>query len=149
MIGKLSSQQIEQVLLSQTMGRIGCHCESLTYVVPVSYAYDGERIIAHSAEGMKVQMMRTNPEVCFQVDDVDDLANWRSVISWGTFKELSGDDAALAMGFLVERMRPLMVSESLQHHHGAQRGVPFRGVVYEIRLKIKTGRYEKPLSAVP
>ena len=33
--------------------------------------------------------MRANPFVCFEVEDIDDLANWHSVIAWGVFEELA------------------------------------------------------------
>jgi hypothetical protein len=41
MIGELQPQQIEEVLNSQVVGRIGCHAEEETNIVPISYAYDG------------------------------------------------------------------------------------------------------------
>jgi nitroimidazol reductase NimA-like FMN-containing flavoprotein (pyridoxamine 5'-phosphate oxidase superfamily) len=33
--------------------------------------------------------MRKNPNFCFQTDIMENLANWKSVIAWGAFKELS------------------------------------------------------------
>ena len=67
------------------IGRIGCSANGLTYVVPISYAYDNRYIYAHSKEGMKIQMMRLNPMVCFEIDTMDDLENWQSVVVWGRF----------------------------------------------------------------
>jgi len=139
MLGKLTQDQIEQVLHAEVIGRIGCHSEGLTYVVPVTFAYDGQRIIVHSAEGMKVQMMRSNPSVCFQVDQIQDIANWRSVILWGEFRELEDIEAALGMGLLIERMR---VPNSDETSYYQTKG-PMKATVYEIRIGQKTGRYEK------
>ncbi|WP_298733409.1 hypothetical protein [uncultured Chitinophaga sp.] len=48
--------------------------------MPVSYAFNGKYVIAHSKEDMKISMMRKHPQVCFQVDEIEDYANWRSVI---------------------------------------------------------------------
>lgn len=47
-------------------------------------------------EGQKLHMMRANPFVCFEVEDIDDLANWHSVIAWGVFEELACEDEARA-----------------------------------------------------
>ncbi len=58
MLGELNQEQIEQVLRSEVIGRLGCHASGRTYVVPVTYAYDGERIICHSGLGRKIEMMR-------------------------------------------------------------------------------------------
>ena len=34
--------------------------------------------------------MRANPNVCFEVDAMSNMANWQSVILFGTFHELKG-----------------------------------------------------------
>jgi nitroimidazol reductase NimA-like FMN-containing flavoprotein (pyridoxamine 5'-phosphate oxidase superfamily) len=76
-------------LQSQIVGRIGCHDGDLVYVVPISYAYDGEYVYFHSYEGKKIDIMRKNPKICFQIDEMKDMANWKSVIAWGEFEELN------------------------------------------------------------
>ncbi len=112
-LGTLSPTEIETLLASSVVARIGCHAEGRTYVVPVTYVYDGKAVIVQSAEGLKVRMMRLNPLVCVQVDHIDDLANWRSVIAWGRFEELAGTDAAAALVRLRQRLHPMLVSETI------------------------------------
>lgn len=148
MLGELSAEQIEHVLHAQVIGRIGCHAEGRTYVVPVTYAYDGKAVVAHSGEGLKLRMMRASPEVCFEVEEVDDLAHWRSVIAWGRFEELHGEEAAAGMRVLLGRLMPLMTSETAQPSHGLS--ATHRAdthaksaVLYRIVLGEKTGRFEK------
>lgn len=80
MLGVLDNNELEVVLNNALIGRIGCHADDTTYVVPMSYAFDGEYIYGHANEGMKIRMMRKNPKVCFQVDDMRDMANWKSAI---------------------------------------------------------------------
>jgi uncharacterized protein len=65
MLGELTAEQINAVLFNEVVGRIGCHGEGRTYVVPVTYVFDGEAVCAHSAEGLKIRIMRANPDVCF------------------------------------------------------------------------------------
>jgi nitroimidazol reductase NimA-like FMN-containing flavoprotein (pyridoxamine 5'-phosphate oxidase superfamily) len=74
MLGELTKDQSEQVLWSEVLGRIGCYTDGRVYVVPVTYAFDGAYIYAHSKEGLKIQMMRKNPMVCFQVDQMENMA---------------------------------------------------------------------------
>ena len=95
-------------------------------------------------------MARANPRVCFEVDLVDNMANWRSVIAWGRFEELQGPAAGAAMQRLMSRFLPLMTSESAQPSHGlgdvAQHRADTAGrkaVIYRIVLDEKTGRFEK------
>src|ERR1043166_7929179 len=108
MFEKMTTEEIEQLLKQQVVGRIGCYGYGLTYVVPISYAYDGKNIYCHTLEGMKVDMMRKNPQVCFEVDNTKNLANWKSVIAWGSFEELpAGTDRSEAIKMLRERKLPL------------------------------------------
>lgn len=88
MLGELDGLQIEDLLMSLPVGRIGCHAEGITYIVPINYVYENDTIYAHSKKGMKMDIMRKNPDVCFQVDAIDDLLNWESVIAWGKFEEI-------------------------------------------------------------
>lgn len=148
MFGKLSLEEIEQLLTHQLVGRLGCHAEGVTYVVPISYVYDGTFIYCHTYEGMKLNMMRKNPSVCFEVDNTKNLADWQSVVAWGKFEELpEGNDRTEALKKLEARALPLLSSETM--HLDAQ--WPFisadidriEGIVFRIRLVEKTGRFEK------
>ena len=112
MFGNLDESAIETILHRQVIGHIGCHANDTTYVVPISYAYENGCVYAHSEEGMKVNMMRQNPKVCFEVDEMKNLRNWKSVIAWGEYQELTDERARYAaMKLFVER---LFVSFTLQ-----------------------------------
>ncbi len=150
MLGELDDDQIEQVLRSEVVGRIGCHDAGRSYVVPIMYAYDGDAVYAHSTEGQKLHMMRANPFVCFEVEQIDDLANWRTVIAWGVFEQLAGKDEQRALQLLVNRLTPLIPSATAQpgvcthdaegHAHDTAGRTP---ILYRIALSEKTGRFEK------
>ena len=144
MVGDLTPAQIEDVLRSNVIGRIGCHAFGQIYVVPITYAYDGASVYAHSRDGMKLHMMRENPHVCFEVDRMDDLANWQSVIAWGTYDELRGSDRQHALQILVETMESRLPSgppgESAHPHAGMA-----AATLYRIALEKKTGRFERRL----
>lgn len=148
MIGKLTPDEIEEVLRHQVLGRIACHAYGITYIVPVSYAYDGEYLYLHSQEGKKIQMMRDNPEVCFETDNMQNMANWKSVIAWGKFEELTDqENREAALKRLVERILPIVSSETT--HLSPNWPFPpenmdeIEGVVFRIKLHAKTGRFEK------
>ncbi|MDP9040357.1 MAG: pyridoxamine 5'-phosphate oxidase family protein [Bacteroidota bacterium] len=148
MFGNLNSDEIEVVLHSQLIGRIGCHENDITYIVPISYAYDGEFIYALTHEGMKIRIMRQNRQVCFEVEKIPDLANWQTVICWGEFEELPNrTERHHALEMLHARHLPNLTSATTK----LSPMWPFRpdnidkikGVVFRIRLTKKTGRYEK------
>jgi nitroimidazol reductase NimA-like FMN-containing flavoprotein (pyridoxamine 5'-phosphate oxidase superfamily) len=143
MLGELKDSQIESVLRSEVVGRIGCLSDGHVYVVPVTYVYDGECVYGHSADGDKLRAMRAHPDVCFEVEHVDNLANWQSVIAWGTFEELSGTDAEAGMRLLVDRLLPLLSSSTSPPDHDAGSAGGGHASVYRIRLGRRTGRFEK------
>jgi nitroimidazol reductase NimA-like FMN-containing flavoprotein (pyridoxamine 5'-phosphate oxidase superfamily) len=149
MLGMLNSDAIETLLEHQYFGRLGCHSNDFTYIVPISYAYDGSAIYCHCDPGKKVEVMRENPKVCFEVDTLENLANWQSVIAWGDYEEIS--DPALrekALQILFDRKLPTVVSNTIKlcedwpFHPGDLNEVP--GIVFRIKLTKKTGRYEIP-----
>jgi nitroimidazol reductase NimA-like FMN-containing flavoprotein (pyridoxamine 5'-phosphate oxidase superfamily) len=140
-IGTLTPGEIDELLRSEAIGRIGCYGYGRPYVVPITYAYDGVAVYGHSREGLKLRMMRSHPEVCFEVDRTEALSSWRSVIAFGTFSELEADEAALAMGLLRRRLAPLVPSatsapDGLVHVSG----MPWS--VFRILLGERTGRFE-------
>jgi len=148
MLGDLNSKQIEHVLHSLIIGRIGCHSDNRTYVVPVTYAYDGKYIYGHTKEGLKVDMMRKNPMVCFEVDVMENMSNWRSVIAWGKFEELkTPEQRKEGMKILMDTVMPLMTGETTISHSmndSHQKTIEaMKGIVYRIELTKKTGRFEK------
>lgn len=143
MLGTLDRDQIDRVLHSEVVGRIGVSADGRVYVVPVTYVYDGDAVYVHSAEGLKVELMRKAPNVCFEVDHVVDLANWQSVIAQGRYEELAGDLATAAMNLLRSRLSPLTNSETAgPAGHAPGRGDP-PGIAFRIRLAERTGRFEK------
>ena len=61
------------------LARLACSHAEQPYVVPISFAYDGESncLFSFSAIGKKVQWMRENPKVCVEVEDVADRFHGR------------------------------------------------------------------------
>jgi uncharacterized protein len=142
-LGELTSEEIDQVLHSEAVGRLGCYAFGRPYVVPITYAYDGVAVYAHSREGLKLRMMRSYPNVCFEVDRMDGLSNWKSVIAMGTFSELQAKEAELAMEILRRRFAPLVPSAtSVPDGHLHPSGMPWS--VFRILLGERTGRFESP-----
>jgi nitroimidazol reductase NimA-like FMN-containing flavoprotein (pyridoxamine 5'-phosphate oxidase superfamily) len=145
MLGELNRQEIEHLLLRSNVGRIGCSAEGRVYVVPISFAYDGEHVFAHSADGLKLRTMRANPNVCFEVEHIEDNAHWQTVVAWGTYEELSGTDEERATTLLLSRFGPHVTSATALRHsriHGIAQPSA-RTTLFRIRLTEKTGRFER------
>lgn len=149
MFGDLDEEDIDAILHKQIIGHIACHANELTYVVPISYAYQNGKIFAHTYEGMKINIMRQNPKVCFAVHKMENMANWQSVIAWGNFEEITDPvNREAALKVLLMRDLPAITSKTVQ----LTPDWPFipnndlnkivGGIVICIHLTMKTGRYE-------
>jgi nitroimidazol reductase NimA-like FMN-containing flavoprotein (pyridoxamine 5'-phosphate oxidase superfamily) len=150
MIGKLDDQAMDEVLENNITGRIGYSDGTKIFVVPITYLYTGKYILGHSREGEKIDILRRNPEVCFEVDEIHDLANWRSVILWGRYEELSDPkERYYALDLLIRHIHKLKIKAEAES--GAS---PFqineqeimpdkaKSVVYRIRPGERSGRFE-------
>jgi hypothetical protein len=141
MLGTLTSEQVDELLSSQMLGRIGCIVDGRPYVVPITYAYDSSLgcVYAHASEGAKIRAMRANPRVCFEVEQIQDMANWRTVIAFGEYEELGADNAEYGMTLIARQLASASQDRRERAHRLA--GVT-RNVLFRIRLVEKTGRYE-------
>jgi nitroimidazol reductase NimA-like FMN-containing flavoprotein (pyridoxamine 5'-phosphate oxidase superfamily) len=133
----LPFEEIEELLRTAIVGRIAC-CghgqvgDGRPYLVPLAYGYDGKAIYAHSGPGRKLDLMRAEPRVTFEVDQAQASDRWRSVIAEGTFEEVADND---------ERARALRVIYPLPAELPA---LGEQTVVFRIRLTARSGRYETP-----
>lgn len=147
MLGELTRQQIENILLSQVLGRLACCDGKQPYVVPVTYTYDGEYIYGQTNEGAKLNALRKNPLVCFEVDTMTDMKNWQSAIVFGKFEELKDEKAKKARQILFGRIFSLMTSDTIHNHeHEVVTEIdkhPAKLAMYRIKISKMTGRFEK------
>ncbi len=148
MLGKMTNPQIDTILHSQYVGRIGCCVDQQPYVVPVTFAYDGTYLYATSKEGQKIDMMRKNPHVCLEVDIIDNMANWRSVVVIGLYQELVDEhDRKKSLTLLTEKVMPLITSQTVKPKQPTLSSQIIekekRPILFRIKIKEKTGRYEK------
>lgn len=150
MIGELSKRQIERVLTSGIVGRLACCNKNVPYVVPIIYVLDGDYIYAHAQEGQKIRFMRENPPVCLLVDEIDSMANWRSVVINGKFEELKTVAAKKAAAYLINELTGPLVTSSATRRPHRESNPPFvvkkgrRAIYFRIKIISVSGRYEKP-----
>jgi nitroimidazol reductase NimA-like FMN-containing flavoprotein (pyridoxamine 5'-phosphate oxidase superfamily) len=87
-------EAMETILHRATVCRLGLCRDSVPYVVPLSFGYRDNVLYLHSApQGRKMDTIRENPHVCFEVDIDQELVpadtpcawtvRYRSVIGWG------------------------------------------------------------------
>ncbi len=96
-------KQIEAVLKSVRVCRIAMVDKDFPYIVPMNFGYKDRALFLHSAsEGRKIDLIKNNPRVCFEVDELITLKKAKIACEWGAeYKSVIGtgiagfiDDAA-------------------------------------------------------
>lgn len=142
MLGELDKKQILDVLNEQLYGHLACHADDESYVLPINFIYRDNAIYAHSGEGKKIEMMRKNPKVCFQVSEINDNFKWKSVIIWGDFEELKDQERQQAMQGIIHKIMPQVDGAAIGISHGIEPEKHLNLVVYRININKATGRFE-------
>lgn len=96
-------EEMHALLQRVGYGHLGCARDGRPYVVPVHYAYEQPNIYIFTTEGMKTAFITSNPEVCLQVEEVNDKMNWQSVIATGRAERLTKlEEMEHAMGIITK-----------------------------------------------
>lgn len=139
-IAELNSADNIKLLERNKFAHLACHVKDDIFLVPISYVFADGYIYSHSKPGHKVEMMRKNPKVCFQVEEVQDFFHWKSVVAWGEFEELKGDAATTAMRLLIQKFVGNEKRRSeLEIDFAAQLE---SAIIYRIKVEKSTGRFE-------
>lgn len=148
---QLSKDEIQEVLLNGQTGCIGTHNENgYPYVVPVHYVVYEDRIYIHGLiKGQKIDNLRRNNKVCFEVDEMGEIipdnenpcdtnTAFRSVVILGTARMI--DDRAMKEAIL--KMIVLKYTPQLSHLSFPENMMKATGII-EINPIEVTGKYYK------
>jgi hypothetical protein len=107
-IKDMATGEMQALLLRVGFGHLGCTRDDHPYVVPMHYAYDGQDLYFFTTEGTKTEFIAANSEVCFQVEEIADASNWRSVMLIGeAHKIVKQGELEHAMQLITERNQTL------------------------------------------
>ena len=135
----MSPTEMHALLQRESFGHLGCSRDGRPYVVPMHYAYDGKDLYFFTTQGMKTRFIQTNPQVCLQVEEINDTMNWRSVMVVGRANELTlADEIQLAMRLITERNPALTPAISATEVDSLGRAVDI--ALYRITPEVIDGR---------
>lgn len=91
----LEIEEMTYLLQNNYIGHLGYISQNRPFVVPITYYFDEEKkmIICYSGEGHKITSMRKNTEVALQVNEIESVNSWKSVLVHGKFELHYGSDA--------------------------------------------------------
>lgn len=106
----MTTNESIKLLSENYIGRLGYLSKARPEIIPITYYFDPEHkaILTYSGPGNKIDAMRKNPLVSFQVDEITDLEKWKSVLLFGSFEELEGIDAKYTLHQFSEGVKKLL-----------------------------------------
>jgi len=128
---KLSITASRAFLRTSSVGRLAFLNRGRVDIQPVHYAARADWLFLRSAEGSKLTALAHNPYVAFEVDDVRDPLNWKSVVVRGTMYLLDAAERQRAVRALREVMPETLTPDD---------PTPERDVVYGIHIDEVSGR---------
>jgi nitroimidazol reductase NimA-like FMN-containing flavoprotein (pyridoxamine 5'-phosphate oxidase superfamily) len=79
---------IESVIRRADVCRLGLSDDGQPYIVPLNFGYEEGVLYFHSApEGRKIDIIRKNPRVCFEVDVDHELVKAEAACDWSASYE--------------------------------------------------------------
>jgi uncharacterized protein len=138
---ELSEAEAIEVLERNRIGRAAFVVDERIEIVPIHYVYDDRWIFGRTTAGRKFAGLRRNWWVAFEVDEVNTLFDWRSVVVHGGIYVLGDDDdddAPLRERALASLRRLLPATLTPDDP------VPERDVMFGIAVQEITGRAAQP-----
>ena len=108
---------VNAILDAGIVAHVGFVHEGQPYVIPMSYARDGDRLLLHGAGGSRLmRTLASGAPACVTVTILDGIVlarsvfhhsmNYRSVVALGSATKLEGAEKAAALEALVEGLVP-------------------------------------------
>src|SRR5688500_14889080 len=115
--GAYDREVVNAILDAGIVAHVGFGHEGQPYVIPMSYARDGDRLLLHGAGGSRLmRTLASGTPACVTVTLLDGIVlarsvfhhsmNYRSVVALGSAKKLEGAEKAAALETLVEGLVP-------------------------------------------
>jgi nitroimidazol reductase NimA-like FMN-containing flavoprotein (pyridoxamine 5'-phosphate oxidase superfamily) len=105
----MSLVEMQDLLLRVGFGHLGCTRDNHPYIVPRHYAYDSQNLYFFTTEGTKTEYMAANHEVCFQVEEITDASNWRSVMVIGRAEKVAQKEEVEHVMQLLTKYHPSLM----------------------------------------
>ncbi len=115
--GAYDREVVNAILDAGIVAHVGFVHEGQPFVIPMSYARDGDRLLLHGAGGSRLmQTLASGAPACVTVTLLDGIVlarsvfhhsmNYRSVVALGSAQKLEGPEKAAALEALVEGLVP-------------------------------------------
>jgi nitroimidazol reductase NimA-like FMN-containing flavoprotein (pyridoxamine 5'-phosphate oxidase superfamily) len=123
---------------------LACARDDQPYVVPINFAFDGTYLYGFTTEGQKIEWMRSNPSVCFEIDELSSNDEWKSIVVFGRYEELPDTPqfrGARLKAHAFLRKRPMWWQPAYMARQHRDQSHSLTPVFYRIHIQKITGHH--------
>jgi nitroimidazol reductase NimA-like FMN-containing flavoprotein (pyridoxamine 5'-phosphate oxidase superfamily) len=130
--------EIEAMLLRNNVGRIAFSFHDRVDIQPIHYIYERGWLYGRTSEGEKLSTLKHNQWVAFEIDEITDSFNWRSIVIHGSFWLIPprGSPRAEELFTKAAGLMEMLVPGALSERDP----VAFRQVLFRIAISDVRGR---------
>ena len=101
-----NKKDIEQIITESKVCRLGMFDGKMPYIVPMNFGYRDNILYFHSAlSGRKIDILKNNPDVCFEIDIPGKTINSKKACNWSmSFKSIIGEGRVLFINDETEKI---------------------------------------------
>lgn len=93
-IRELARREIEEILARNNVGRVAFVLRDGADIEPINYVYKDGWIYGRTSKGTKLDSVARHARVAFEVDEVEAIFDWRSVVVKGALSVMQPESAA-------------------------------------------------------
>ncbi|HJQ53037.1 MAG TPA: pyridoxamine 5'-phosphate oxidase family protein [Gemmatimonadaceae bacterium] len=138
MFRDLERDEIERILMRNTVGRLAFSFHDRVDIQPIHYVYERGWLYGRTSEGDKIMALTHNQWVAFEIDEVRDVFEWTSVVIHGSFWILHPRGSAHAEELWVKAAE--LVSKIVPGSLTETDPVSFRQTLFRIAVSDVRGR---------
>lgn len=134
----LQRDEIEEIISRNNVGRIAFAFHDRVDIQPIHYVYERGWLYGRTSEGEKMATLQHNQWVAFEIDEIKDTFDWRSVVIHGSFWRIHplgsphAEEVWAKAAELVSRIVPGALSE--------KDPVAFRQILFRVAVSDLRGR---------
>ena len=133
---ELARDEIESIIARNNVGRVAFAFHDRVDIQPIHYVYERGWLYGRTSEGEKLATLQHNHWVAFEIDEIKDTFDWRSVVIHGSFWRIHplgsphAEEIWAKAADLVSKIVPGALTE---HDPVAFRQILFRIAVSDVR----------------
>ncbi len=129
-------EEMVEIIEKAPVCRLGLCQDNVPYVVPMNFGYSDGFLYVHCArEGRKMDMIRANPRICFEIDTDLEVIRAEQPCDWGMkFASVIGFGTASVLEDPEEKKRGL---DAIMEHYGSKPAQPYSEAILKHTAVIK------------